>query len=162
VATKAKISKSTKSRVSKQAKKTTNRKLFIAFSVLLIVIVAVVGIVYYRSSQAALFPDAIYEDTVVHGGGVDRWLGKTCMKLQNSGRWCNVGRDSLIRGALMWGRDDDGRCATIVSKNAPKPSKWDNGAEHDYFPSGTPVVVYEYYYGKKACEVKSRWFFGIF
>jgi hypothetical protein len=153
VATKAKISKSTKSRVSKQAKKTTNKKLFIAFSVLLIVIVAVVGIVYYRSSQAAVWPSAIYEDTVVQGGGRDQWLRTACMKLQSSGRWCYVGRDNLIRGAIMWGRQDDGRCATIMSKNAPNPSKWNNGAEHDYFPSGTPVVVYEYYYGQKACEV---------
>lgn len=44
--------KSTKSRVSKKAKKSTDKKLFWAFGVLLVVIIAVVGIVWYRDSQA--------------------------------------------------------------------------------------------------------------
>jgi hypothetical protein len=145
----------TKSRVSKQAKKTINKKLFIAFSVLLIVIVAVVGIVYYRSSQAALFPGAIYEDTVAIQTTHSFLRGKTCMKLQKSGWWCYWGRDKLIKNAIMWGKLNGARCATIVSKNAPALSKWGPGAEYDYlfFRHGIPVVVYEYYINQKACEV---------
>lgn len=51
---KSKTSKSTKSRVSSRAKKSKDKKLFIALGVLAIAIVAVVGILWYRSSQAAV------------------------------------------------------------------------------------------------------------
>lgn len=154
MAAKSKKNSGKKIRVSKKVNKTSDNKLFIALAVLLIAIVAVAGIVYYRQSQAAVWPTAAYDDFVVEGGGYDWNLGTTCMRLQSSGRWCDTEkRDGNIRNAIMWARMSDGRCATIWNKSAPQQSKWNYGAEHTYFPVGTRVSVAEYYYGQKACSV---------
>ena len=120
---------------------------------LVIAIVAVVGILWYRSSQAAVWPTNSYYDTVVEGGGFDWARQRTCLRLQSSGRWCYYNRDGNIRGAILWGRVSDSRCATIWNNSNAVNSKFNIGAENTYFPPGTRVVVAEYYYGTKACNV---------
>lgn len=96
--TKSKTSKSTKSRVSSKAKKATDKKLFIALGVLVIAIVAVVGILWYRDSQA---------------GTALRYVGSAGWRITGISRGSHVDMEWMPNTAIkaratMWGRYNSG------------------------------------------------------
>lgn len=135
---KSKTSKSSKSRVSKQSKKSTDKRLFWAFGVLLVVIVAVAGIVWYRQSQAAGARVVGYWNTSVAGGiTTDRngyTDGFTAAGCSNNCRFVAAG--TFSSGAKKWisGRST---CQLVTRRN----SKY--GASYNLrLQAGDPITIY--------------------
>lgn len=115
MAAKSKTSKSTKSRVSKQAKKSTDKKIFIAFGIFLIVIVAVVGIVWYRSSLAAPASTVGLLNTNADSVTYDRY-GKTDGFRARAGGTIYINAGKYQSGVQKWFSTSG--CAWVVKRNS--------------------------------------------
>lgn len=133
MAVNAKKTKSTKTRVAKKVKKkSTDKKLFIALGVLVIVIVAVAGIAYYRQSQAAgakiIAADEFYVKDIHYSNGyTDSFKVNVCdpkrpeiMKLGIEGDCSFAILGTFNSGATRW--VGDGNKCYIVTK-----ARWQKG-----------------------------------
>ena len=118
--TKSKTNKTAKSRVSNKAKKkSTDKKLFIALGVLVIAIVAVVGILWYRDSQAGTRLSYIggsgWRITgISRGSHIDmEWMPNTNIKARATlwGRYNSGVQKYMVRSASNIGAKD--KCVYI-------------------------------------------------
>lgn len=132
MAVKAKNTKSIKTRVSKKAKKNTDKKLFIALGVLLVAIIAVVGIVYYRQSQASnvsrLYKDFVQSEYYTSNGTFSPILYSSRTWINTNTRFPN-GQRRFIR----YNAGGSITCANISTKNNFKSTntnyRWYQGQE---------------------------------
>lgn len=128
-----KSTKPTKSRVSSKAKKGKDKKLFIAFGVLLIVLVAVAGIVYYRQSEASNV-SMLYRDWV-RGEFYQAGNGTYTVILNSSGTWFNTNTrfpNGKVR-FLRFNSNNTTTCGNVSLKNNFKSTntnyRWYQGQE---------------------------------
>lgn len=142
MAAKSTTSKNSKTRVSKRAKKSTDKKLFIAFGVLLIVIVAVVGLLYYRQSKASNV-SKLYPDFVV---SQECYAYNCVLLLRSSGGWNHAipYQSYFPNGQARFTRMNSN--GTITCANVTPEGRFKTTAPSPrYFVRGERVIVTEVY-----------------